>query len=55
MANKIKLTQNNFNRVNMLTLKNGRGKYLNKIIFFDDNGIIFVNDGILNGKAELKK
>lgn len=36
----------------MLTLKNGRGKYLNKIIFFDDNGIIFVNDGILNGKAE---
>lgn len=45
--NKIKLTKQSYNRTNILTLSNGNGRQLNKIIFYDDNGIIFENGAIL--------
>jgi hypothetical protein len=52
MANTIKLSQNNFLRTNILTTANGKGRYLNKIIFFDDGGVIFENDGILQVQVQ---
>ena len=53
MANTIKLSQNNYIRTNILTTANGNGRYLNKIIFYDDKGVIFENDGIL--QVQIKK
>ena len=48
LKNKIKLTQQQYLRTNLLTDKNGRGKPLNKIIFFDNSGEIFaINSGII--------
>ena len=52
MANKIKLSQNSYIRTNILTTANGSGRYLNKIIFYDDKGVIFENDGILQVQVQ---
>lgn len=52
MAKKITLSQNNFLRTNILTTANGKGRYLNKIIFYDDGGVIFENDGILQVQVQ---
>lgn len=48
--NKIKLTKEQYIRTNILTLSNGNGRQLNKIIFYDDNGIIFENGLILEAQ-----
>lgn len=48
--NKIKLTKQQCNRTNILTLSNGNGRQINKIFFYDDNGIIFENGAILEAQ-----
>lgn len=54
--NKIKLTNVKYLRTNILTDKNGKGRPLNKIIFFDNNGEIFaINSGIIEASLQFTR
>lgn len=56
LKNKIKLTNTPYLRTNILTDKNGKGRPLNKIVFFDNSGEIFaINSGIIEASLQFTR